>query len=275
MRVDTHVHFWQYDPGQYDWITDDMDVLRHDFSPRDISSTLKRNGFDGCVAVQVRQTELETHYFVELAKKYPIIKGVVGWVDLQDENADQRLQYFSQYPVIKGWRHIVQGEPDDFLLRKNFQRGVSLLHKYGYTYDLLIYHYQLKPALEFVRQFPEQKIIIDHCAKPGIAKDDINEWKSLMQEMARQPNVVCKLSGLLTEAKWRQWKPADLYPYLDTVFNAFGTDRLLFGSDWPVILLAGMYVQWTSMLKKYMENFSEEEKDNVLGGNAIRFYNLS
>ena len=275
MQVYTHVHFWKYDKMKDGWITDNMKVLQQDYLPQTISFTLKRNGIDGCVAVQASQAEVETLFLVELAKTHSIIKGVVGWVDLQKENIEERLQYFSQYPIIKGWRHIVQSEPDDFLLRKNFQRGIQALQPYRYTYDVLIYHHQLKPALEFVSRFPEHKMIIDHCAKPDIANKKIDEWKLLMQEIAKHPNVFCKLSGLFTEAKWRQWSPAEFYPYLDVVFDTFGTERLMFGSDWPVILLSGIYVQWKSLLEKYMENFGEEDREKVFGRNAIQFYNLN
>jgi L-fuconolactonase len=275
MQVDTHVHFWKYKKSKDNWITNDMKVLQQDYFPETISLTLKRNDIDGCVAVQAYQTELETLFLIELAKTHDIIKGVVGWVDLQKENIEERLLYFSQYPVIKGWRHIVQSEPNDFLLGKNFQRGIAALQPYNYTYDVLIYHHQLKPALEFVSRFPEQKFVIDHCAKPDIANKKIDEWKSLMQEIAKNPNVYCKLSGLFTEAKWKQWSPNEFYPYLDVVFDAFGTDRLMFGSDWPVILLSGIYVQWKSLLEKYMENFEEEEREKVFGRNAIQFYYLN
>jgi L-fuconolactonase len=275
MQVDTHVHFWKYKKSKDNWITNDMKVLQQDYLPETFAQTLKRNGIDNCVAVQAYPTELETLFLVELAKTHDIIKGVVGWVDLQNRNIEQRLQYFSQFPIIKGWRHLVQSEPDDFLLGKNFQRGIAALQSYNYTYDVLIYHRQLKPALEFISRFPGQKIIIDHCAKPDIANKKIDEWKSLMLEIAKYPNVFCKLSGLFTEAKWKQWSPNEFYPYLDVVFEAFSTDRLMFGSDWPVILLSGIYVQWKSLLEKYMENFEEEERQKVFGRNAIHFYNLN
>jgi L-fuconolactonase len=275
MRIDSHVHFWKYDKVEYDWIGKGMEVLQQDYLPGHIVSTLKRNGLDGCVAVQARQSELETHFLVELAKTHDFIKGVVGWIDLRNEHLAEQLQYFSQYPAIKGWRHVVQGEPNDFLLRKDFQRGVQLLQSYGYSYDVLIYHHQLKPALEFVSKFPQQKFIIDHCAKPDILHKNSSEWIAGMREMAQHPHVYCKLSGLFTEAEWKQWKPADFYPYLDIVFEAFGTNRLLFGSDWPVILLSGIYVQWKSLLEKYMDDVDEEQKEDVFGNNAALFYNLS
>lgn len=272
--IDTHVHFWKYDKKRDDWITDRMKTLQQDYLPPTLEGTLRRNGVAGCVAVQASQTELETHFLVELAKTYNIIKGVVGWIDLQDERVEERLLYFTQYPIIKGWRHVVQSEPDDFLLGPAFQRGVRLLQAYDYTYDILVYPRQLKAALEFVAQFPEQRFVIDHCAKPDIAGKQTAEWAVLMKEIARHPNVYCKLSGLFTEAKWKQWSAAEFYPILDVVFSEFGTDRLMYGSDWPVILLSGIYVQWKSLLEKYTEHFNTKEKEKIFGNNATRFYNL-
>ena len=274
MVIDTHVHFWHYDKKRDAWITNKMKTLQEDYLPQTISGTLRRNGVDGCVAVQVDQSELETLFLKELANTHDIIKGVVGWVDLQSNKIEERLHYFSQFSIIKGWRHIVQAEADDFLLRPAFQRGISMLQAFNYTYDILIYPKQLKSALEFVSKFPEQKMVIDHCAKPEIAAKKIDDWAILMNEIAKRPNVYCKLSGLFTEARWKEWSPAEFYPYLDVVFKAFGTERLLFGSDWPVILLSGIYVQWKSLLEKYMEHFEEEEKEKIFGSNAARFYNL-
>lgn len=271
MVVDAHVHFWEYDRKRDTWM-DDMKILQQDYLPQTLQPTLKRNDVDGVIAVQASQAELETHFLVELAKTHSFIKGVVGWVDLRDEKINERLEYFSQYPVIKGWRHVLQGEPDNFMLEPEFLRGIKALQPFGYTYDILIYHHQLRAALELVAQAPEQPFIIDHCAKPNIAEKKINEWGKLIREMATQENVYCKLSGLFTEAKWKQWSAAEFYPYLDIVFDAFGTDRLLFGSDWPVMLASGIYVQWKSLLEKYMENLPLEEKAKVMGQNAERFY---
>ncbi len=274
MVIDAHVHFWKFDKKRDAWITNDMKILQQDYLPEHLAPTLKRNGVDGVVAVQASQEEVETRFLAELAVTHPIIKGVVGWIDLQADNIAERLEHFTQYSSIRGYRHVVQAEPDDFLLRPNFQRGVRALKPYNYTYDVLIYHNQLKPAIEFVSQFPDQKLIIDHCAKPDIKHKKIDEWKVLMKEIAQQPNVYCKLSGLFTEAAWKTWSAAEFYPYLDVVFEAFGTDRLVFGSDWPVMLLSGIYVQWKSLLEKYMENFESEEREQVFGLNAKRFYAL-
>ena len=274
MAIDTHVHFWKYDKVRDSWITKDMKVLMQDYLPEQLDLAARRNEITGCVAVQADQSELETHFLVELAKTHPFIQGVVGWVDLQDAEVEKRLEYFSQYPVIKGWRHIAQAEPDNFLLSEPFQRGIATLGAMGYTYDVLIYHHQLKPALEMVKRFPNQQFIIDHCAKPNIRRKDIKEWAAVMKDLAQLDYVYCKLSGLLTEAEWKSWKPADFYPYLDVVFDAFGTDRLMYGSDWPVILLSGIYVQWKSLLEKYMENFSSDDREKVFISNARKFYRL-
>lgn len=274
MTIDSHVHFWKYDKKRYDWITGDMKILRQDYLPEHLSLTLKRNDVDAVIVVQAEQSELETHFLVELSKTHNVIKGVVGWIDLQDEKIGERLDYFSQYSIIKGWRHIVQGEADDFLLGKNFQKGIKALQPYNYSYDILIYPRQLKAALEFVSKFPDQQFVIDHCAKPDIRNKKTGEWKDLIKELGGHPNTFCKLSGLFTEAKWKEWSAAEFYPYLDTVFEVFGTDRLLFGSDWPVILLSGIYVQWKSLLEKYMENFVQEDREKVFGLNAMRVYGL-
>jgi L-fuconolactonase len=273
MIIDSHVHFWKYTKKRDVWM-DDMKILKQDYLPEHLSLTLKRNEVDGVIAVQADQSEVETRFLVELSKTHPIIKGVVGWLDLRAANLEEKLAEFSQYSIIKGYRHIVQGEPDDFLLKEDFQKGVAALKSYNYTYDVLIYPRQLKAAASFVGKFPDQKLIIDHCAKPDIKNKKIEEWKTGMEEIAKHPNVYCKLSGLFTEAAWKEWSPSDFYPYLDIVFKAFGTDRLIFGSDWPVILVSGIYVQWKSLIEKYMENFAEEDKQKVFGENAGRFYEL-
>ena len=274
LTIDSHVHFWKYDKKRYAWIDKSMKTLQQDYLPEHMMLTLRRNEVSGVVAVQADSSEYETHFLLELAKTHSIIKGVVGWVDLLATNLTDRLNFFSQYPIIKGLRHIVQSEPDDFLRRKEFQTGVRQLHSFGYTYDLLIYHHQLPAAIDFVQEFPEMKLVLDHCAKPDIKNKKIDDWKNGIESIARFPNVYCKLSGLFTEAKWKEWSAADFYPYLDVVFKNFGTDRLMFGSDYPVMLLSGIYVQWKSLLEKYMENYTQDEKDLVFGQNAMNFYSL-
>jgi L-fuconolactonase len=274
MTIDTHVHFWKYIKLRDAWITENMKVLQQDYLPEQLMLNLKRNGVDGCVAVQASQEEVETRFLVELSKTHDFIRGVVGWIDLRADKVEQTLEHFCQHSIIKGYRHIVQAEPDNFLLREDFQRGVRALKQYDYAYDILIYPSQLQSTLTFVSKFPDQKLIIDHCAKPDIKNSKMEEWKKLINEIAQQRNVYCKVSGLFTEAVWKGWSVSEFYPYLDVVFEAFGIDRLMFGSDWPVILLSGIYVQWKSLLEKYMERFAQQAKEKVFGLNAVGFYNL-
>ncbi len=273
--IDAHVHFWKYDKVKDAWITDEMKALQQDFLPQHLKPLLIQNGVNGMVAVQADQSESETEFLLSLATENPEIKGIVGWVDLQNENIEERLQHYSQFSVIKGFRHIVQAEPDGFLRNKKFLNGVSALQSFGYTYDILIYKNQLKQAIEFVNTFPDQKFVIDHCAKPDIKNKKTEEWKKLMQEISQNKNVYCKLSGLITETEWNKWHESDFYPCIDTAFESFGSDRLLFGSDWPVMLLSGTYTKWKKLLENYMNCFFPGEKQNVFDKNVIKFYNLN
>lgn len=273
--IDAHIHFWKYNKVKDAWITDDMKVLQHDFLPQNMRPVLLENKIDGVIAVQADQSENETNFLLDLAKENPEIEGIVGWVDLQDENVEKRLYYYFQSSIIKGFRHIVQTEPSGFLRGEKFLNGIKILQHFGFTYDILIYENQLKEAIEFVNKFPGQKFVIDHCAKPSIKSKKIKDWKKLMNEIAQNENVHCKLSGLITEAKWNKWNEKDIYPYLDTVVESFGTDRLLFGSDWPVMLLSGNYTRWKLFLEDYLNKFSGEVKADVMGNNAIKFYNLN
>jgi L-fuconolactonase len=273
MQIDTHVHFWKYNKARDGWM-DDMKILQQDYLPQQLETTLRRNGIDGCIAVQASTEEVETRFLVELSKTHEIIKGVVGWLDFCAPDISEKLNEFAQYPIIKGYRHNVQAEADDFLTRKDFQRGVGTLKEYGYTYDILIYPRQLKAALEFVSCLADQKMIVDHCAKPNIRSQKMEDWKISMKALAQNQNVNCKVSGLFTEASWKQWTAAEFYPYLDVVFESFGTERVIFGSDWPVILVSGIYVQWKSLLEKYMESSKNEDKEKFFGGNASLFYGL-
>lgn len=273
--IDAHVHFWKYNPIKDAWITNEMQLLQRDFLAQDLQPVLQKNDVTGIVAVQADQSENETNFLLQLANKNPVIKAIVGWVDLQNENIENKLLYWSEYAVIKGFRHIVQAEADGFLRKEKFLNGIRSLRKFGFTYDILIYQNQLKEAIQFVNKFPNQKFVIDHCAKPNIRDQKINEWKTGIKEIAHNENVHCKLSGLITEANWNQWKEKDFYPYLDVVFESFGTERILFGSDWPVMLLSGNYIKWKRLVENYMHRFSPEEKQKVFGKNAIKFYNLN
>jgi L-fuconolactonase len=274
MNIDAHNHFWKFDPVRHDWITGEMAAIKKDFSPDDLLPLLRSNNIGGTVAVQVDQTEDETRYLLELADQFSFIKGVVGWVDLRASDLKERLEYFSQFRKLKGFRHIVQGESSGFLKNRLFINGVKLLGEFGYTYDLLIYHYQLKEALEFVAALPNVKIVVDHIAKPSIRTNEKVIWDVQMAELAKFQNVHCKISGMVTEANWNNWKKEDFFPYLDEIFGSFGTSRLLYGSDWPVCLVAATYDQQISIVRDYISSFSSEEQSGVMGINASKFYDL-
>lgn len=273
--IDSHVHFWQFDPIRDAWINEEMSVLRHDFLPVDYEQLLSANGIEGCVAVQADQSEKETAFLVDLAKKHSFIKGIVGWIDLKSSVIEEKLAFYTQEPLIKGWRHIVQAEPEGFLLQTEFLRGVKALKELGYTYDILVKHYQLPEVIRFIDQIGVQPLIIDHCAKPDLTTPEIKEWASRMQTIAQHPHVYCKLSGLLTEGNWKNIDKKLIFNCFDVVFEHFGVNRLVFGSDWPVMLLSENYSYWIGLLKEYMNGFSKEEQQLVLGNNAIRFYKIN
>ncbi len=274
MRIDSHQHFWKYDTVKNSWIEDHMKVIRRDFLPNHLQPILEKNNIDGCIAVQADQSEEETEFLLSLAENNSFIKGVVGWVDLRAENIEERLAYFAKFKNLKGIRHIVQAEPDDYMLGTKFQHGISLLNQFNLTYDILVFPSQLPAAIELVNKFPNQKFVVDHIAKPLIKDGKIDPWKRDMESLAKSPNVMCKISGMVTEADWSSWKLEDFKPYLDVIFNAFGTDRILFGSDWPVCLLAASYEQQLEIIETYISSFSPEDKKKIMGENAINFYNL-
>jgi L-fuconolactonase len=274
MRIDAHQHFWKFDSQKHAWINDEMKKIQRDFLPDDLSSVLQTNLFEGCVTVQVDQTEEENDFLLSVTEKNNMVKGIVGWVDLKGDNLDERLQYYKQFPILKGFRHIVQGEPTGFLTERKFIEGVKKLSKYGFTYDLLIYHYQLPEALEFVMQLPDVKIVVDHIAKPSIRTGEKTHWELNMAALSTFPNVFCKISGMVTEANWTGWKKDDFYPYMDEVFESFGASRILYGSDWPVCLVAATYEQQLEIITTYIQSLSADEQNQIMGRNVVNFYNL-
>lgn len=274
MIIDSHQHFWFYNPVRDGWIDNTMEVIRKDFLPRHLKPILEANQVDGCIAVQATQSLKETNFLLNCARNNTFIKGVIGWVDLRAEDVEKQLFSISNNPLLRGIRHIVQGEKEDFILRKDFQNGISKLEQFNLTYDVLIFSPQMKAATKLIRKFPNQKFILDHIGKPNIKEKDILEWKNRIQEMAKSPNVFCKISGMVTENNWANWKTSDFIPYLDVIFEAFGTDRVLYGSDWPVCLLAAEYKEQMRIIKDYIATFTEEEKEKILGKNAISIYNL-
>ncbi len=274
-KIDAHNHFWVYDKVRDSWITEDMNAIRRDFLPKDLHPVLQQNHIDGTVVVQADQSEKETDFLLQLAEENDWIKGVVGWVDLKSENVEERLIHYCSAKKIKGFRHILQGENvEEYLSNKNFLNGISLLEKYNLTYDILVYHHQLKYVDEFVKCFPHQRFVIDHLAKPDIKNHLIDDWEKEVSAIAKNENVSCKISGMVTEANWISWKPEDLYPYLNVVVENFGIGKVMFGSDYPVCLAASSYNNWLNVLEEYFKDFSSTEKERIFGLNAIEFYNL-
>jgi len=273
ITIDSHQHFWKYDAQEYGWIDESMNTLRHDFMPDDLEPHLKQNGFDGCIAVQARQTVEETRWLLELAGRYSFIKAVVGWVDLRSSKVRFQLESLRANPKLAGFRHIVQSEPDDrFLLQPDFLRGVAMLAEFDLTYDILIYARHLPVAAEFVAQFPRQRFVLDHLAKPDIRGHELAAWSRGIREIAKFSTVYCKLSGMVTEADWHNWTEPDFVPYLDVAFECFGPARLMIGSDWPVCTVAGNYSRVIDLVKNYLNKFPAEVRQSVLGKTASEVY---
>lgn len=275
MRIDSHQHFWAYDAPQYEWMTDDMQVLRRDYLPEELWTQQDPLGFQGSVAVQARQSVEESRWLLELADNDPRILGVVGWVDLRSDELEEQLAQFAPHPRFVGVRHVVQDEPDnDFMLREDFQRGIASLPAFNMVYDILIYERQLPAAFELVKCFPDQPFVLDHIAKPLITDGIIEPWEERLRMLAELPNLTCKISGMITEAKWDTWTDADLRPYMDVALESFGPERLMIGSDWPVCRLAGEYDRVMGLVLEFISGLSESEQAAILGGNCARAYGL-
>ncbi len=274
MVIDSHQHFWNYNPIKDSWIDDSMSIIRKNFLPKDLEPILDENGVDGCIAVQADQSELETQFLIDCACSNSFIKGVVGWIDLTSDKIDNRLEHFSINPSFKGLRHIVQAEKKNYLLRKDVQHGISKLKKYNLTFDLLIYPNQIINAVELVKKFPDQTFILDHMAKPNISQPISDEWKYGIKLLSENHNVSCKISGMVTETQNFKFNNNDFTPFLDVIFNYFGSERIMFGSDWPVCLVAASYDQTIKIIHNYLENCSKKIIDNIMGNNAIKIYNL-
>ena len=275
MTIDAHQHFWQYDPIRDSWIEDNMSVIRRDFMPADLAPLLDLNSIDGCIAVQADQSEAETKFLLGLAAEHSFIKGVVGWINLLQPDLYKCLNDLSKELSLVGVRHIAQGESDDFLSRKDVQHGIAQLNQFNLTYDILVYGHQLPAAIDLVRAVPEQRYVLDHIAKPKISQGVDATWKRNMEELAKCPNVYCKISGMVTECDGFEWTNADFRPFLDTVVETFGSDRMMYGSDWPVCLLAADYQQQMEIVSSYMSSFTSEEQNGFWGKNAIECYGLS
>ncbi len=276
MRLDAHHHFWRYDKAQHVWMTDAMEALRRDYLPQDLAPLLHATGFDGTIAVQARQMVEETEWLLALADRHAFIRGVVGWVDLCSLDLGAQLERLGANPKLVGVRHVVHDEPDeDFMLRPEFRRGIARLGPAGLTYDLLLRPPHLKAAIRLVDEFKDQRFVLDHIGKPGVGDVSGSIWKEDLHRLAERPNVLCKLSGLVTEAEWSAWLPDDFRPALDVVFEAFGADRLMIGSDWPVCTLAADYATTMGVVMDFVRDLTPAERDGILGGNCARFYGVA
>jgi L-fuconolactonase len=274
MKIDSHQHFWIFNEREYGWMGENMKVIRQDHLPADLATEQKKAGFNGSVAVQARQIPEETEWLLKLSEQNDIIKGVVGWVDLRSPDIEKQLEKYSKHPKLVGVRHVVQDESVDFILGKDFLRGISLLKKYNLTYDILVFPQHLPNTIKLVEQFPYLTFVLDHIAKPLIKDKKISPWKEDIERLAKFKNVYCKVSGMVTEADWYNWKNEDFKPYLDIVFNAFGTNRIMIGSDWPVCKVAGDYTKVLGIVTDYIKKFSAPDKAKIMGETAVTAYKL-
>lgn len=275
MRIDAHHHFWHYTAAEYGWIDDAMASIRRDFLPSDLEAEIRPAGIDAVISVQASQTLAETEWLLTMAGEHSWIAGVVGWLPLADPAIGALLERFSANPWLKGVRHVLQAEPDAFMEDRNFNLGLSRLRAFNLTYDILIVHHQLPAAIRLVDRHPHQVFVLDHIAKPPIRAGEIQPWKDNLTEIARRPNVFCKLSGVVTEADYTKWTYEQILPYMEAALSAFGPSRLLFGSDWPVCRVATTYSDWVLTVESFAQQLSTEERDALFHRNAVQAYRLA
>ncbi len=276
MVIDSHQHFWKYNKAEYGWISEELTVLKRDFLPVDLKPLMAKNTIDGCIAVQARQTIEETEWLLEISDANSAVKGVVGWVPLCTSECSASLDRFSESSNLVGVRHVIHDEvDDDFILRRDFNEGIRELGSRKLVYDILIFEKHLPQTIQFVDQHPNLKFVVDHIAKPKICASKFDSaWAENILELSKRTNVACKLSGMVTEVIDSKWDSHLLKPYFDTVLEAFGPDRLMAGSDWPVCLLRAEYTQWHQTIRSMIKSLSEDEQSNILGLNACRIYNI-
>ena len=275
MKIDAHHHFWKYNPVEFGWIDDSMKTIRRDFLPEHLRAEISAAKIDGVISVQARQTIEETRQLLEFAAQNDFIKGVVGWVELISPNVRADLARFAADKKLKAVRHVVQGETDDnFILRADFNRGISALREFDLRYDILIFERHLPPTIKFVDRHPNQIFILDHIAKPKIKANELSPWRENLRELAKRENVFCKISGMATEADFKAWTESQLHAYFEVALEAFGARRLMFGSDWPVCLVACGYARWHALVADWISKLSADEQARILGGTAIEAYKL-
>ena len=273
--IDAHQHFWNYHPVTHSWITEEMADLKKNYLPADLIQIYYQYSISGCVAVQADQSEAETRFLIDLAANHEFIKGVVGWIDLRSGNIHEQLGEYKKFNILKGFRHVLQSEANrDMMIGKDFQRGIKALEEFGFSYDLLIFCDQLNYSATLASLYPEQVFVLDHMGKPNIRKKEIGDWKKGIIALAANKNAYCKISGMVTEASLYDWKPGEFVPYMDIIVENFGVDRIMFGSDWPVCLLAGSYGEILNIVQSYFSSFSLEDQQKVFALNAIKFYKI-
>lgn len=273
--IDAHHHFWRYTPEEYGWIRDDMVELRRDFLPADLQNAVRGANIEGVVSVQARQSIEETNWLLSLADRHSFVSGVVGWLPIAADDFPAQLEKFGAQPKLKGLRHVIQDEPDcNYILRPDFNRGISTLKSTQLVYDILILGSQLRQAIEFVDRHPNQRFVLDHMAKPRIRQGILEPWRENITELAKRNNVYCKVSGMVTEADWKTWSKENLRPYVDVVMESFGPERLMAGSDWPVCLVATTYARWFETLTALLNELSATERRRIMGENATKVYRL-
>lgn len=274
MKIDAHHHFWKYDPVEFDWIDESMSVIRRSFLADDLKSEIDQTGIDGAISVQARQSLEETDFLLKMAADNDWIKGVVGWLPLAESGIDEILDRYASETKLKALRHVVQGLPAGFFDADDFNRGVRHLTDRGLVYDILVFENQLEETIRFVDRHPNQLFVLDHIAKPRIKDNQFQPWQDNIRALAKRENVTCKLSGMVTEADFSNWTEAQMLPYLETSLEAFGPERLMFGSDWPVCLVATRYQQWVDLIQRFIDPLSAQEQASIMGGTAIASYQI-
>lgn len=274
MRIDSHQHFWKYDPTKQGWIDSTMGAIKQDFLPENLFPELVAHDLDGSVVVQAEESFRETAWLLDLCSEEEKIKGVIGWADLSSDDLDRDLDQFAASEKLKGYREVLQAKSPSYFLKPEFIRGLTKIGKRGYSYDLLVFSSQLEEATELIKRSPEQPIVIDHLAKPNIKLGTWRDWKKSMSLLSEREYIFCKLSGMITEADWKSWKADDLRPYLEICLELFGPNRLMFGSDWPVCLLAGTYSEVVKIIEDFVSPLSPDEKELIWGKTACNFYNI-
>jgi len=274
-KIDTHQHFWKFDAAEYGWIAPDQQVLRRDFLPADLEKEMAAAGIGGSVSIQARSSLEETRWLLELAGQHAFILGVAGWVSLIDPNVKAALEKFASNKKLRSIRHVLQDETDErYMLRDDFNRGIRELKHFGLAFDVLIFERHLPQTIQFVDKHPGQVFIVNHLAKPRVRYQALSPWRENMRELARRPNIYCKISGLATEADHAKWTEAQLEPYIDSVLSIFGSNRTMFGSDWPVSQLAIRYRRWVAIVEKGVSKLSQTEQKQFWAGTAREAYGL-